>query len=247
MNEHLLQYLWNYKVFTQLPFYDTEGNLVEILDFGKWNTNSGPDFLFAKIKINDVVFAGNIELHLKSSDWIFHQHEGNPEFENLILHVVYQDDVEIEEFKQKNIPTLELKKYVDESLIGKYALLCTENQFIPCEKIFINTAIPFHFSEETLLKKLDEKSLEIEIQLKKNQNDFEAVLFQNLAYAFGLKVNAEIFQQIAESIDFKIINKIKSSKIQLEALLYGISSWLENPEDEEMKIWKREFEFIKTK
>ena len=247
MNEHLLQYLWNYKVFTQLPFYDTDGNLVEILDFGKWNTNSGPDFLFAKIKINEVIFAGNIELHVKSSDWIFHQHEGNPEFENLILHVVYINDVEIEEFKQKNIPTLELKKYVDESLIGKYALLCTENQFIPCEKIFTNSAIPFQFAEENLLKKLDEKSLEIEAQLDKNQNDFEAVLFQNLAYAFGLKVNAEIFQQIAESVDFKIINKIKNNKTQLEALLYGISSWLENPEDEEMKIWKREFEFIKTK
>ncbi len=247
MNEHLLQYLWNYKVFTNLPFYDTKGNLVEILDFGKWNTNSGPDFLFAKIKINGVVLAGNIELHVKSSDWIFHQHEGNPEFDNLILHVVYLDDVEIAAFKEKNIPTLELKKYIDESLIGKYALFCTENQFIPCEKIFNKSAIPFHFAEENLLKKLDEKSLEIEARLLNNQNNFEAVLFQNLAYAFGLKVNAEIFQQIAESIDFKIINKIKNNKTQLEALLYGISGWLESPEDDEMKIWKREYEFLKTK
>ncbi|MFC6269359.1 DUF2851 family protein [Frigoriflavimonas asaccharolytica] len=247
MNEHLLQYLWNYKVFTNFPFYDTDGNLVEILDFGKWNKNSGPDFLFAKIKINDVTLAGNIELHVKSSDWIFHQHEGNPEFENLILHVVYQDDIEIAEFKQKNIPTLELKDYIDESLIGKYASLCTENQFIPCEKIFTKSAIPFQFEEENLLRKLDEKSLEIESQLSKNNNDYEAVLFQNLAYAFGLKVNAEIFQQIAESLDFKIINKIKNNKTQLEALLYGVSSWLENPEDEEMKIWKREFDFLKTK
>lgn len=247
MNENLLQYLWNYKVFTNLPFYDTNGNLVEIIDFGKWNKNSGPDFLFAKIKINHIVLAGNIELHQKSSDWIFHQHEGNPEFENLILHVVYLDDVEIPEFKEKNIPTLELKEYIDENLIGKYASLCTENQFIPCEKIFEKSAIPFHFLEENLLKKLDEKAGDIELQLEKNQNDYEAVLFQNLAYAFGLKVNAEIFLQIAESIDFKIINKIKNNKTQLEALLYGISSWLENPEDETMKIWKREYDFLKIK
>ena len=247
MNEHLLQYLWNYKVFTNLPFYDTDGNIVEILDFGKWNTNSGPDFLFGKIKLNDVEFAGNIELHVRSSDWIFHQHEGNPEFDNLILHVVYQDDIDIAEFKQKGIPTLELKKYIDESLIGKYAQLCTENQFIPCEKIFDVKKVPFNFEEENLLKKLDERSLEIEAQLLKDLNNYEAVLFQNLAYAFGLKVNAEIFQQIAESLDFKIIKKISHDQTQLEALLFGVSSWLNEPADEQMKIWKREFEFIKTK
>lgn len=247
MNEHLLQYLWNYKVFTNSQFRDTDGNLVEIVDFGKWNKNSGPDFLFAKIKINNVLLAGNIELHVKASDWIFHQHEGNPEFENLILHVVYLNDVEISEFKQKNIPTLELKDHIDESLIGKYASLCTENQFIPCEKIFDKAAVPFHFEEENLLKKLDHKSVDIEFQLEKNNNDYEAVLFQNLAYAFGLKVNAEIFLQIAESIDFKIINRIKNNKTQLEALFYGISSWLQKPEDAEMIVWKREYEFLKNK
>jgi hypothetical protein len=247
MNEKLLQYLWNYKAFTNLPFKDTAGNLVEILDFGKWNTDSGPDFLFAKIKINNVILAGNIELHVKSSDWIFHQHEGNPEFENLILHVVYIDDIDIETFQNKNIPTLELKNYIDEKLLLKYAQLSTENQFIPCEKIFDAYAIPFHFVEETLLKKLDEKAIEIEIQLQNNTNDYEAVLFQNLAYAFGLKVNADIFKQIASNIDYKIISKIRQNELQLEALFFGISSWLENPEDDEMKIWKREYEFLKIK
>lgn len=247
MTEKLLQYLWNYKIFKCFDFKDTEGNGVEILDFGKWNTDSGPDFLFAKIKTKDLVLAGNIELHVKSSDWIFHNHSINPNFENLILHVVYHNDVEIEELSQKNIPTLELKDFIEEETLWKYEQLLQENQFIPCENIFDSKKIPFQFAEEKLLKKLDEKSLEIENSLKKFKNNYEAVLFHYLAYAFGLKVNAPIFKQTAESIDFSVINKIRQNETQLEALFFGISNWLEYPEDDQMKIWKREFEFLKTK
>ena len=107
--------------------------------------------------------------------------------------------------------------------------------------------IPFYFAEETLLKKLDEKSGEIENALKINKNNYEAVLFQNLAYAFGLKVNAPIFRQIAENIDFSVVNKIRQNPLQLEALFFGMSGWLEHPEDEQTKIWKREFDFLKAK
>ena len=136
MNEKLLQYLWNYKIFTSFDFRDVEGNELEILNFGRWNFDSGPDFTLGKIKFNHLILVGNIELHVKSSDWIFHRHSGNPEFENLICHVVFIHDVEIQEFKDKNIPTLELKDYIDENLLSKYDSLLQENQFIPCEKIF---------------------------------------------------------------------------------------------------------------
>ncbi len=247
MTEKLLQYLWNFKIFKNFDFKDVEGNNLEILDFGKWNFDSGPDFLFGKIKTKNLVLAGNIELHVKSSDWIFHQHSGNPEFENVVLHVVFIHDVEIEELKNKNIPTLELKNYIDENLLWKYESLLKENTFIPCEKNFDAEKIPFNFSEETLLKKLDEKSLEIEESLKINKNNYEAVLFQNLAYSFGLKVNAQIFRQLAESLDFSVINKIRQNQLQLESLFFGICDWLEKPEDEQMKIRKREFEFLKSK
>ncbi len=247
MTEKLLQYLWNYKIFKNFDFKDIEGNSVEVLDFGKWNSNSGPDFSFAKIKINDIIFAGNIEIHTKSSDWIFHNHEGNPEFENLILHVVYQNDVEIEEFSRRKIPTLELKNYIDKDVLWKYEQLMNENEFIACEKLFEASKIPFQFHEHTLLKKLDEKSNEIEESLKKHKNNYEAVLFHNLAYAFGLKINAAIFKQIAENIDFAIIQKIRQNQTQLEALFFGKANWLEDPKDEQMQIWKREFEFLNAK
>ena len=247
MNEKLLQYLWNFKIFNSFDFKDMEGNELEILDFGKWNFDSGPDFLFGKIKFKNLILAGNIELHVKSSDYIFHQHSGNPEFENLILHVVFNHDMEIDELNKKNIPTLELKNYIDQNLLWKYESLLNENQFIPCANLFEASKIPFQFAEETLFKKLDEKSLEIEESLRINKNNYEAVLFQNLAYAFGLKVNSLIFRQIAECLDFTIVNKTRQNQTQLEALFFGICNWLENPKDEQTKIWKREFDFLKMK
>lgn len=247
MNEKLLQYLWNFKVFTHFDFIDTEGNLVEILDFGRWNTDSGPDFLMAKIKTKNIILAGNIELHVKSSDWIFHQHSKDPAYQNIIMHVVFQNDIDIKEFKDQNIPTLELKNYIDKNVFPKYENLLKENQFISCEKIFSIKKIPVNFHEENLLKKLEEKSLEIEADLHRHKNNYEAVMFHHLAYSFGLTVNASLFKQIAESIDFNIINKIRQNKTQLEALLFGISGWLENPLDSQMKTWKREFDFLKAK
>ncbi|WP_336733781.1 DUF2851 family protein [Chryseobacterium sp. VD8] len=247
MTEKLLQYLWNYKVFKHFDFKDLEGNPVEILDFGKWNKDSGPDFIAAKLKINEITFAGNIELHVKSSDWIFHNHSHDPNYQNIILHVVFQNDCEVEELKNRNIPTIELKDHIDENILWKYEKLIGGTQFIPCENIFDPGKISVHFHEENVLKKLAEKSLEFEMNLAQFKNNFEAVLFHSLAYSFGLKVNAFIFRQIAESIDFTIINKIRQNETQLEALFFGVSGWLENPEDETMKIWKREFDFIKAK
>lgn len=247
MNEKLLQYLWNFKIFSSFDFKDVTGTPLEILNFGQWNFNSGADFLDAKIKSNGLIFAGNIELHVKSSDWIFHQHSGNIDFDNLILHVVFQHDVEIAEFTVKNIPTLELCHYIKPTSVEKYKSLVSENQFIACEHIFDSKKIPFNFSAENLLKKLDEKSIKIQEQLVASQNDYEAVLFQNLAYAFGLHVNAEIFQQFTKQIDFKILNKIRQNQTQLEALFFGMFGWLESPLDEQTSLWSREFNFLKIK
>jgi len=247
MNEEILQYLWNFKKFRSFNFISTDGKSIEILEFGEWNKNSGPDFLFAKIKIDDIIFAGNIEIHTKASDWFFHNHSGNPEFGNLILHAVYINDCDIPELENQQIPTLELKDYIDETLIQKHQNLRDEYSFVPCEDLFDKDKIPLFFEEEVLLKKLDFKAESLELSLKKNQNNYEAVLFQNLAYTFGLKVNAEIFLQLAESLDFSVISKIKQNPIQLEALLFGVCRFLESSQDEMIKVWKREFYFLKVK
>ncbi|WP_106918121.1 DUF2851 family protein [Chryseobacterium aurantiacum] len=247
MTEKLLQYLWNYKIFKYFDFKDIEGNSVEIIQFGKWNKDAGPDFLDAKIKINSLVLAGNIELHVRSSDWIFHNHSQDPNYQNIILHVVFEHDININALTDKKVPTLELKNYIDENILGKYDNLINGKQFIACENIFNKDKVPVNFHEANILRKLEEKSLELEQSLILYKNNFEAVLFHSLAYSFGLKVNAHIFRQIAESIDYSIVNKIRQNPLQFEALLFGISDWLDHPKDGQMKIWKQEFEFIRAK
>lgn len=247
MNEDLLQYLWNFKKFRTFDFVSSDGRKIEIIDFGEWNKNSGPDFLLAKIKIDGIVFVGNIEIHTKASDWFFHNHSGNPEFGNLILHAVYVNDCEIPELDNQQVATVELRDYFDESLLQKYQLLYQEHTFIACEDLFDVDKIPLFFEEEVLLKKLDEKAGGFELSLKRNHNNYEAVLFQNLACTFGLKVNAEIFLQLAEHLDFSVIQKVRQNLLQLEALFFGICGFLDSPSDEMMQTWKREFDFLKVK
>lgn len=247
MNEELLQYLWNFKKFKYFDFVSVSGQPIEILDFGTWNKNSGPDFLLARIRIEGLILVGNIEIHTKSSDWFFHNHSGNPEFENLILHAVYINDCEIPELEKQHVPTLELKDYIDENLIKKHQTLGFAHQFIPCEQLFNKNKIPLLFEEQILLKKLDEKADRLAVSMINNQNNYEAILFQHLAYSFGLKINAEIFLQMAESLDFSIIQKVRLNPLQLEALFFGMCGFLEIPKDDMMNQWKREFDFLNHK
>lgn len=247
MNEKLLQYLWNYKLFTLHNLKDVKGNPIEILNFGAWNHHAGPDFLEGKIKIEQLQLFGNIELHLRSSDWIFHQHTQNTAYDNIILHVVYLHDVAIPELEEKGIPTLELKNYISPETIQKYQHLNSDAQFIPCERLLPHHAIPFQFAEEFLLKKLDEKSNFIQEILAQQKNDYEATLFQALAYAFGLKINAPIFQQLFAQLPFSVIRKVHHRLEQIEALFYGTAGWLTEAYDDAMQKWKREYEFLVNK
>ena len=247
MTEKLLQYLWNFKIFNRFDFKDTQGRELEILNYGSWNSQAGPDFLLAKIKVDNLILAGHIELHLRSSDWEAHQHSKDIAYDNVILHAVYEHDKEIDFLREKNISTLQLKEYINPSVLEKYNEICVPQDFIPCEKIIDADKIPVNFSEETVLNKLDEKSNELEAQLHQYKNNYEAVLFHRLAYAFGLKVNAEIFQLLAQSIDFGVVQKIRQNREQLEALLLGKAGWLSQPFDVQMKRWSQEYDYVKSK
>ena len=148
MTEKLLQYLWNFKIFNRFDFKDIQGRELEILNYGTWNSQAGPDFLLAKIKVDNLILAGHIELHLRSSDWEAHQHSKDIAYDNVILHVVYEHDKEIGFLREKNIPTLQLKEYISPSVLEKYNEICVPQDFIPCEKIIDAKKIPVNFSEE---------------------------------------------------------------------------------------------------
>lgn len=244
MKEKFLQYLWKNKVLTSVHLKDTEGNLIDILEFGVLNTDSGPDFHSAKIRSQGLVFFGNIEIHVKSSDWYRHRHQNQKEYHSIILHVVWEHDREIQELKNRNIPTLELKNYLDPSSISK--MMREHFEFIPCEDVFGHTKIYFDFSKQIIFQKLEEKHKEIQELLKLTKNDYEAVLFQKIAYAFGLKINADIFLQIAQDIGFDIIKKNTQNSFYLECLLLGKAGLLDASNPDCLK-WKTEYDFLKKK
>lgn len=243
MKEKFLQNLWKNKVFNPLLFKDTEGNTIEILDFGILNSDSGPDFHSAKIKIQNLIFFGNIEFHNKSSDWLLHGHSQQKNYQSIILHIVFEHDQDVPELKEKNIPTIELKNYIDKNILQLYNV-DEKKSFILCEDIFSVKKIPTGFQKEIILQKLNNKDLEIKELLLKTKNDYEAVLFQKIAYSFGLKVNAEIFLQIAQNIDFKVIKKVLQNAFLLECLFFGKADLLSH---EDAKNWKKEFLFLKKK
>lgn len=241
MKEKFLHKIWENKAFQIIHFRDVEGNELEILDFGKPNNDAGPDFHSAKIKTQGLTFFGNIEIHQKSSDWYLHQHQNQKEYQSIILHIVYEHDREIPELKVKNIPTLELKNYISVVDFGQFS-----GQFIPCENIFEVKKLPQDFAKTMIFQKLEEKHLEIKLFLEKTKNDYEAVLFKKIAYAFGLKVNAEIFLNIAQNIDFQLIKKLFHKPFQLESLLLGKADLLkENQKDSEN--YRKEYAFLKAK
>ncbi|SKB60747.1 Protein of unknown function [Salegentibacter holothuriorum] len=232
MREDFLHYLWKYKKFDFTNAKTTQGEKLLLIDSGIHNFNSGPDFFNARLKIGNQIWAGNVELHTKASDWYFHQHEKDRNYDNVILHVVWEDDVEVKRQNKSSIPALSLKSLVDSSLINDYQKLFASSQnWINCEKSFqsITNFTLRHWQERLYIERLEEKSELIQDLLKKSGNNWELVLFQMLAKNFGLNLNGDAFLSMAQSLEFPIIQKASQDNLQMEALLFGQCGLLERP------------------
>lgn len=229
MKEDFLHYLWKFKKFDTLNLQTFNGEKITISSVGQYLELAGPDFFNAQITIGDQKWAGNVEIHVKSSDWYAHNHEKDTAYENVILHVVWEHDTEIFRKNNSEIPVLEIKKYVDSETIASYQSLITPKSWIFCEKQL--TAIPqFAFKnwqERLFFERLERKSKPIFELLQQTNQDWEAVLFCLLARNFGLNTNGEIFLKIAQSIPFSIIRKESFETENLEALFFGTAGLLD--------------------
>jgi hypothetical protein len=253
MREDFLHYLWKHKKFHWQKAKTYDGNDILLLETGRHNqTESGPDFFNAKLKIGEQLWAGNVEIHLKSSDWYFHQHETDPAYDNVILHVVWENDVEVFRKNNSAIPTLELKNLTDKNTLANYRKLL-ENQnpkWINCEKDFagFDDFEVENWLERMYLERLEKKSERLLELLEKSNTDWEAVLFKMLAKNFGLNVNGEAFLSMAESIPFSVVRKISHDREQLEALFFGQAGMLEeNIEEAYFQKLQKEYAYLKTK
>ncbi|MNX51259.1 hypothetical protein D3C86_819120 [compost metagenome] len=229
MKEDFLHYLWKFKKFDTLNLKTSNKEDILIGNVGQFLKVAGPDFFNAQIKIGNQKWAGNVEIHLKSSDWYVHHHERDAAYENVILHVVWEHDAEIFRSDNTEIPVLELKQYVDKEIINNYQSLVAQKSWIFCEKD-LNTIPEFtlvNWLERLFFDRLERKSKSIYSLLGKTNQDWEAVLFCLLAKNFGLNTNGEIFFKIAQSFPFSIIRKESFEVENLEALIFGNAGLLD--------------------
>ncbi|HMG83261.1 MAG TPA: DUF2851 family protein, partial [Ferruginibacter sp.] len=246
MNEKLFQYIWQFRHFNLNGLATVENESLQIINPGTLNTNQGPDFLDAKIKIGNTIWAGSIELHLRSSDWKNHKHSGDKNYNNVILHVVWQDDIDL----QLPFPTLELQSKISKLLLAKYDELMNTNAFIACQNTIhmIEPIIWNSWKDRLLAERLQDKAERIFEYIKINNNHWEETFWWLLARNFGIKVNSDAFEKIAQSISINILAKHKDQIHQTEALLLGQAGLLNNDlTDVYPKMLHKEYLFLKSK
>lgn len=248
MKESILHYVWQYKLF---PFHNlrtTENETVEIIDVGQYNTDAGPDFFNAKIRIGDTLWAGNIEIHTFSSDWNKHKHQDNKAYDSIILHVVKKADVNIFRKNGNKVPQLEL--VIPESIEYNYNELLQGKKWIACAdkistvpRIFIQ-----NWKNALLTERLEQKTQAISRILKENNRHWEESFYIILARNFGFGTNSQTFEELAKSLPLNILAKHKNNLFQLEALLFGQSGLFpENATDDYTENLKKEYAFLASK
>jgi len=229
MKEDFLHHLWQFKKFDIANLKTTTGEFIQILNSGQYLQLTGPDFFNAQLIIGNQKWAGNIEIHLKSSDWYLHNHEKDSNYDSVILHVVWEHDSPIFRKNNTEVPTLELKKHVALAELNKYQSLITQKSWIYCENDIskVDDFVFKNWQERLYFERLERKSTEIRQLLLYSNNDWEAVLFCMLAKNFGLNTNGILFQNMAKSIPFSIVRKEFFTIENLEALFFGQANMLE--------------------
>jgi len=245
INEKLLQYIWQFQYFNGSELSTGTGERLQVLHPGQLNRHQGPDFSNALIRIDSTILAGSIEIHLKTSLWKTHGHEGDPNYRSVILHVVYEHDEEAHP-----LPILELKDRIPRLLLGHYEMLMNSQGFIPCSTQ-LSKLSPLRWvgwKDRLLASRLDRKASRINEYLLQNSNNWNEVLWWMLARNLGHAVNSDSFEYIARSLPSTLITRHSYSIQQLEALLMGQAGLLEQPiNDEYGKLLQREYAFLRRK
>ncbi len=250
MNESFLHYIWQFQYFRKDDLKASEGEALQIFQPGMLNSNAGPDFEEAKIKIGKLEWRGSIEIHIKASGWNDHHHSDDQAYENVVLHVVWENDKPIKRTDGSFMPTLELKNRVDLTLWNRYKKLFTSAESIPCANSWskIPDITKLSMLDKTVVQRLESKGEVVKIILTRNNNDWEETFYQLLCKNFGFKVNAEPMFQLAQAMPFKILLKHLDKPIQVEALLFGQAGFLERAkEDEYLSVLIREYNLLRKK
>lgn len=245
--EQLLHYVWKHKLFPLKPLRTTDGMEVEVIDPGLWNNNAGPDFFNAKIKIDSVLWVGNIEIHIKASDWKLHHHDTNSDYDNVILHIASDIDYEPCRPNGEKIPQMEL--HYPTYLVDNYNELIRTSHYPACYKLIPTLSkLLMHSWLNTLqIERFEEKTERIDKLMKKYNNNWEDVFFITLARNFGFGTNSDAFELWAQTIPLRAVDKHRDNLFQIEAIFFGQAGLLDEAYDEYTDRLLKEYTYLKHK
>lgn len=250
MKEDLLHYVWRMQLFNRQELRTTCGQTIRVNTAGTLNTNAGPDFLNARLNIGGTEWAGNVEMHLRASDWLRHQHEQDRAYDNVILHVVLQEDCIIKGADGHRIPCLEMQRRIPRRLPVHYQRLLQNEQWIPCQAQFqqASSITKQAWLDRLAVERLEAKAQIIHNRLIANKGDWEKTFYECLARSFGGKVNADPMDALARAVPLNIIGKHRDRLFQIEALLFGQSGLLnEGLTDDYPQRLQKEYQFLAKK
>ena len=229
MKEAFLHYVWRTRRFERGGLRTTTDAELDVLQFGQYNTGSGPDFSEGRVRIGGTVWAGHIEMHLKSSDWHHHRHQFDPAYDNVVLHVVWEDDEPVLNARGVALPTLVLKPLVSELVVERYEALAADEHAIPCQRFLSETPqlILDGWVERMTLQRLERKTDEIHKLLTSKRSDWDGAFFHQLGKCLGLPLNAGAMDALMTALPLTILQRYRADRVALEALLLGTAGILE--------------------
>lgn len=247
--EAFIHYVWKTKSFDQTNLLSSDGQTVNILDFGTLNENAGPDFLQASVKIDGQIWVGNVEIHVNANEWYQHGHQHDKAYDTVILHVVLNNNKVVSNSFGVIIPTIELADRIHDELYSNYQKLNSNKGFIPCQSLmpFVNPSELILFQERMMVERLSVKAQKIEQVFHCVKKDWKETFHVVLLGAFGLNINKHAFELLAQQIPYKLLEKYLDHPIKCSALFFGQAGFLENKEDEYTVSLFEEYEFLSYK
>ena len=246
--EQLLHYVWKHKIFPLKELKTTTGQQVEVIDTGLANTDAGPDFFNAKLKLDGVLWIGNIEIHERSSDWFKHGHHADAGYNSVILHIASEIDTEISRSNGERIPQIQL--ICPEAVRTNYKELLETDSYPPCYRI-IPSLPPFtahSWMTALQMERFEQKATLLNERLKRCQGIWEDAFFITLARNFGFGLNGDAFETWAHRLPFRAVDKHRNDLFQIEAIFFGQAGILEDSDGDGYYLrLKKEYTYLQHK
>jgi hypothetical protein len=249
INESFVSFLWQHSYYNTAQLTTTAGEKIVIKHPGYINIHAGPDFMEAKIRIGDIDWAGSIEIHVKASHWYAHDHSSNLEYNKVILHVVWENDLEVCRSDNSPIPTLELFDKTDQWVLERFMNLIYQRSDFPCHPYLSNVKIISILSmiDKAMAERLDGKADDILRTFLDTGKDWEETSYRMLLRNFGFKVNQDNMFLLSKLIPFTILSRHRKNRLQTEALLFGTAGLLDKVYDTYSQKLRDEYSFLRYK